>query len=128
MHQELSPRLDRILARREGRASYDWATWRQTLKRGMAAGRQRLDHLGSVAPAPLDLDDDDDLFVARIVDLLGEAAADAAWYVEVRVGNETMLRDGFMELFRKAEKEVQREYPRVRAEALATVLMFLPPS
>ena len=37
--------------------------------------------------------------------------------VEVRFGNETVLRPGFMELFREAERRVQARYPRLRAEA-----------
>src|SRR5207237_9076819 len=58
---------------------------------------------------------------------LTEAAADGAVYVEVRFGNETVLRPNFMMLFREAERRVQARYPRLRAEALVTLILWSAP-
>lgn len=77
-------------------------------------GMPRLLRLGEVRPAPLATDDDPAMFVARIVDLLDEAASDGAVLVEVRCGQESPLRPDFMALFREAERRVQARYPRSR--------------
>jgi adenosine deaminase len=64
------------------------------------------------------LDADPDLFVARIVDILAEGAADGAILIEVLFGGQTILRSDFMQCFRQAEQQVQQRYPSLRAEAL----------
>jgi len=68
------------------------------------------------------LDSDPDIFITRVEDILAEAAADGAIYVEVRFGAErlTALPD-FMGLFREAEDRVQARHPRLRAEAIGYV-------
>jgi adenosine deaminase len=121
VHQEASRYLDIVLADREGRPPYDWAVWRRDLAARVPPGRERLGYIGSFHPVPLDLDADDDLFVARIAALLRDHARQNATYVEIRHGGEVVHRDGFMELFRLAEREVQAEHPRLRAEAIAIV-------
>jgi adenosine deaminase len=80
-----------------------------------------------VLPNTLEADAEDSTFVARVAALLEEAAADGAMLVEARFGNETMLRPDFMELFRAAERLVQVRYPRLRAEAIATLILWHPP-
>ncbi|NYH93031.1 hypothetical protein [Actinopolymorpha rutila] len=118
VHQEAGPRLDRVLARREGPPSYDWAAWRRRLLAELPPGPLRLGSLGSECPVPAELDDDE-MFVARTVDILTEHARAGGCYVEVRCGGDSVLRDGFMELFRTAERQVRAEHPHLRAEALA---------
>ncbi|MFD2083298.1 aminodeoxyfutalosine deaminase [Actinopolymorpha cephalotaxi] len=117
VHQEAAPRLDRVLARREERPPYDWAAWRRRLVAELPPGQLRLGSLGS-APILMELDDDE-MFVARTVDILTEHASAGGCYVEVRCGGDSVLRDGFMELFRTAEHQVQTVHPHLRAEALA---------
>jgi adenosine deaminase len=127
VHQEQSPRLDRVLAREQGRPAYDWRGWAERLMVENAPGAERLQHIGVILPDTLEADAEDATFVARIADLLEEAAADGAVLVEVRFGNETMLRPDFMELFREAERLVQSRYPRLHAEAIATLLLWHAP-
>ena len=61
------------------------------------------------------------------MDLLTEAAADGAIYVEVRFGPQEPQRPDFMTLFRSAERQVQQHYPTFHAEALSTLLLWLDP-
>lgn len=82
--------------------------------------------VGTVNPVPL-ADDDPELFVARFAEVLAEAGAAGACYIEVRCGGEVVLRDRFMQLFREAERQVRVDYPWLRAEALAIVTMSMPP-
>jgi adenosine deaminase len=127
VHQEWSPRLDRVLARRAGRTPYDWRRWAAQLMAGTPPGMSRLQVLSSVFPAPQDADAVDENFVARVEDLLEEAAADGAVLVELRFGGETVLRPGFMELFREAEHRVRARHPRYRAETSFTLLLWYEP-
>ena len=124
VHQEQTRYLDIVLAEREGREPYDWAAWRRELAATVPAGRERLAYVGSFHPVPQALDADDDLFVARIAALLRDHARQNATYVEIRCGGEVAHRVGFRELFRRAEREVQAEYPRLRAEAIAVIVEF----
>src|SRR4051812_8922466 len=127
IHQEQSPRIDRVLAREQGRPPYDWRGWATQLMAANAPGVARLQHIGAILPDTLEADAADAIFIARVVDLLEEAAADGAVLVEVRFGNATILRPAFMELFREAERQVQQRYPQLRAEAIATLLLWLDP-
>src|SRR5215212_6449790 len=99
VHQEQSPRIDRVLARAHGRPTYDWPGWAERLMAENTPGAARLEHIGVVLPDTLPADAADAIFIARVADLLEEAAADGAVLVEVRFGNETILRPNFMELF-----------------------------
>jgi adenosine deaminase len=127
VHQEQSPRIDRVLARVQGRPTYDWRGWAERLMAENAPGAARLQYIGVVLPNTLDADAADAIFVARVADLLEEAAADGAVLVEARFGNATILRPNFMELFCEAEHQVQQRYPQLRAEAIATLLLWLDP-
>jgi adenosine deaminase len=127
VHQEQSPRIDRVLARAQGRPTYDWRGWAEQLMVENTPGAARLHHIGVVLPNTLAADAADTIFIARVVDLLEEAAADGAVLVEARFGNDTILRPAFMELFREAERRVQLRYPQLRAEAIATLLLWLDP-
>ena len=126
LHQEWSPRLDRVLARRHGRPPFDWSDWRRELVTEVPAGLARLQRLSRVQPAPAAADSDD-AFVARVTDALIESAADGSCYTELRFGNDTILRENFMELFRLAESRVRRQYPSFRAEALVGLLLWQEP-
>ena len=92
-----------------------------------APGMPRLGVLSSVFPAPEEADAVDEHFVARIEDLLEEAALDGAVLVELKFGGETVLRPGFMALFREAERHVQMRHPRLRAEASYALLLWYDP-
>ena len=127
VHQEWSPRLDRALARRLGRAPYDWRGWAAQLIAETPPGMPRLQALSSVFPATQASDAADQNFIARVEDLLEEAAADAALLVELRFGGETVLRPGFMELFHEAERRVRARHSRFRAEASFTLLLWYEP-
>lgn len=124
VHAEASARLDRVLARREGRRSYDWRSWLPNLMSEIPPGMSRLVRLN--ADLVLSTDEFDvrpEYFVARIVDLLEEAAGDGAVLVEIRFGRDTVLLPDFMNLFREAERRVQKTYPQLRAEAIITLLL-----
>jgi adenosine deaminase len=123
IHQEWSPRLDRVLARREGRAPYNWRHLAERLMTETSPGMPRLRHLATVFPVGRESDAEPENFIARVEDVLDEAAADGAILVEIRFGNEAVLRPNFMSLFREAERRVQARYPQIRAEAVFTFLL-----
>ncbi|MBN4004484.1 hypothetical protein [Nostoc sp. LPT] len=123
IHQEWSPRLDRVLARREGRTSYNWRHWAEQLMTETPPGMPRLQQLGRIFPAARDADAEAENFVAWIEDLLDEAAADGAILVEVRFGKEAVLQPDFMSLFREAERRVQARHPRLCAEAVFVFML-----
>lgn len=125
LHQEAERCLDRIFARRERRAPFDWSAWRRQVRETVPAGPERLRLIGTVRPVPL-ADDDDDLFVARLTELLEYEGAAGAHYVEIRGDGRTVRRERFMELFRRAEQQARATYPLLRAEALAIIVMNLP--
>jgi adenosine deaminase len=128
LHQEQSPRLDRVLAARAGHAPYDWRAWAKRLVAQTPPGMPRLAALSSVFPAPVALDADPETFIARLEDLMTEAAADGAVLVEVRCGNDTVLRPGFIELLREAERRTQVRYPEFHALAVVTLVLWLEPA
>lgn len=124
LHQEWSPRLDRVLARRGGQKPYDWAGWARALMRQTSPGMPRLARLATVFPAPIELDAEPENFIARLEDALEEGAADGAILVELRFGGATaLLHPDFMDLFREAERRVRERHPRLHAEAIYTLLM-----
>ncbi len=122
LHAETDARLDRILAQRAGRRAYDWRSWAQQLLAETSPGMPRLTRMGADQRADTalvdTLDADPELFVARIVNILEEGAADGAVLIEVLFGGQTILRPDFMRCFRQAELHVQQRYPHLRAEAL----------
>lgn len=126
VHQEWGPRLDRVLARREGRSSYDWRAWSERLMREVLPGAPRLAHIALLPSASREADAVPENFVARVADLL-EEAADGAVLVEVRFGIETVLRPDFMTLFREAKRRVRERHPRLRAEARVTLILWADP-
>ena len=123
LHQEWSPRLDRVLSRRAHLPSYDWRHWARELMDATPPGMPRLDRLAKVFPAALEDDADPENFTARLEDLLEEGAADGAVLVEMRFGGETALQHpDFMALFREAERRVRARHPDLRASAIYTLL------
>ena len=127
VHQEWAPRLDRALARREGRQPHDWRSWARRMMAETPAGMKRLRRLGEVTPVPLDAHTSSEYFVAWVEDLLDEAATDGAVLVEVRFGREEVLRPGFMALFREAERRVQTRHPSLCAEAIIILMPWRDP-
>lgn len=128
LHQEWSPRLDRVLSRRVGQPSYDWRQWAQQLMARTPPGMPRLNQLAKVFPAPAEADANPENFIARIEDLLEESAVDGALLVEMRFGGMTaMQHPDFMALFQEARRRVRERYPAVQAVALYTLLMWVEP-
>ena len=125
LHQEWSPRLNRVLSRRAGRPSYDWRDWMRRLMAETPPGMPRLERLANVFPASVEDDADPENFIARIEDLLEEGARDGALLVEMRFGGETAVQHpDFMALFREAERRVRIHYPTLCAEALYSLLLW----
>lgn len=124
LHQEQSPRLDRALARRDGRPSYDWRAWAAELMAQTPPGMPRLARLSQVFPAPLEADAAPEALVARLEDLLEEGAADGAVLIELRFGGETVLRPDMMALFHEALRCVRQRHPALHAEAIYTLLTW----
>jgi adenosine deaminase len=126
LHAETDGRVERILARREGRSAFDWVTWGRHLQRETPPGFARLEawmaHQALPAELVESLDARSDVFVERVADVIREAAADGAILVEVRFGSATSFRADFMPLFREAELRVQRDFPRCQAEAIISGL------
>jgi hypothetical protein len=123
VHAEADGRLDRVLAAREGVAPRDWAPFARRLME-LPPGMARLRALGQgeqrcrpVEEVDL-LDARPELFVARVADLLQEAAADGALLVEPMFGGATILYPDFVALFREAERSVQARHQGFRAEPL----------
>jgi adenosine deaminase len=70
-----------------------------------------------------------DTFVARVADVLSEAAADGAVLAEVRFGpTDAPPWPELMPLFREAERRVRTRFPTFRAEAIGYVLMASEPA
>ena len=125
LHQEVFPRLERIVARQQGHEPYAWRVWARQVMDTVRAGQGRLDAIyrpDGALGVDRSLDNDPEVFITRVADILAEAAADGAIYVEVRFGADrlTALPD-FMALFRQAEQRVQARHPRLRAEAIGYV-------
>jgi adenosine deaminase len=121
-HAEASARLDRVLAHRQGRAGYDWASRRDGVLSATPPGLVRLERLAEGLTLPTEtLERDPENMVARIADALEEAAADRVVMVEVRFGRATVLYPQFMAAFRAAEDRVRKRYPWLYAEALITL-------
>jgi adenosine deaminase len=127
LHQQWSPRLDRVLARREGRPAYDWRGWARRVMEETPPGIARLRRLGEIEPTPPDSYDSAEHFVAWVEDALDEAATDGAVLVEERFGKEEVLRPGFMALFREAERRVQARHPALHAEAIIILMPWQAP-
>jgi adenosine deaminase len=128
LHQEWSPRLDRVLARREGRPAYDWRPWARRVMGETPPGIARLRRLGEIQPTPSDAYEHAENFVAWVEDALDDAAADGAVLAEVRCGREEVLRPGFMALFREAERRVQARHPGLCAEAIVILMPWQTPA
>ncbi|MGE5333735.1 MAG: hypothetical protein ACM3N4_03470 [Nitrososphaerota archaeon] len=128
LHQEWSPRLDRVLSRRMGQPSYDWRRWAQQLMARTQPGMPRLNQLARVFPAPAEADTNPENFIARIEDLLEESAVDGALLVEMRFGGMTAVQHpDFMALFHEARRRVRERHPAVWPVALYTLLMWIEP-
>src|SRR5215217_9177509 len=127
LHQEAAARLERLAARRQGRPPFDRHGWAARL---MAEQPRGIGRLGGIYDPDDDLDlagvqtGDEETFIARVVDILEEAAADGAVLVEVRFG----LADAppwpeLMSLFREAERRVRDDFPAFHAEAIGYLLV-----
>lgn len=128
LHQEWSPRLNRVLSRCAGQPPYDWQRWARDLMTQTPPGMPRLNRLAKVFPASVEDDADSENFIARVEDLLEEAAADGALLVEIRFGGSTAIQHpDFMALFHAARGRVCQRHPTLQAVALYTLLMWAEP-
>ena len=127
VHQEWFARLDRVLARREGRKPYDWRRWARKLMDEVPPGMPRLRRLATIRPVAKEADAEPENFVERVEDLLDEAATHGAVLVEARFGSETILRPNFMGLFREAERRTRKRHPDLRAEAVVSLMLWYEP-
>lgn len=114
IHAEWSPRLDRVMARRDNRQPYDWRTWAKHLMDTEAPGSDRLRHISEPFPHLVEADKDPQNFIARVIDILEEAANDGAILVEIRFGKDLADRENSLSLIREAEQQVQNRYPDFR--------------
>jgi adenosine deaminase len=101
----------------------------------MAERPPGLDRLGGVYEPDDELDltgvqrSHPDTFVARVADVLSEAAADGAVLAQVRFGpTDAPPWPELMPLFREAERRVRTRFPTFRAEAIGYVLMATEPA
>jgi hypothetical protein len=80
LHQQVFPRLERIVARQQGRQPYAWHAWAQHVMDTVPAGPGRLDAIyrpDDTLGVDRSLDNDPELFITRVVDILAEAAPTA---------------------------------------------------
>ena len=128
LHQEVFPRLDRIVARRQGRAPYEWRSWARRVMDDVPPGPARLKALfepDEQLGVDRTLDGDPELFIARVADILFEAAAGGAVYVEVRFGADRLLAlPDFIARFREAERHVQARHAHLHAEAIGYLAVW----
>lgn len=118
IHAEWSPRLDAVLACRDGREPYDWRAWAQNLMQTEPQGEARLRQLSIPFPALRIEDAIPENFVARTAMMLEEAAADGAVLIEIRFGKDMRDRPDFFTLLHQAEDQVREQYPRLRTAAI----------
>ena len=122
IHAETAARLEQILAAERGQPPIDHRPWIADLLATIPPGMPRLlrlDHNRLFDRATVDaLDTDPVYIIARIMHLLLEGAADGAVLIEITFGPATILKPDFMALFREAERCVQAQFPKLRAEAL----------
>lgn len=123
VHAEWSPRLDRVLSKRAGRAPYKWQTWAENLMYSRSAGEDRLSQISEYFPATQADDAVPENFVGRVVDLLEEGARDGAILVEVRFGKDLADRPNCLHLFREAEKQVQAKFPDFHAGVIPFIYL-----
>jgi hypothetical protein len=105
LHQEEVARLERVVARRQGRPRHNW---RESARRLIAETPPGESCLASIYSPDADLDlggvpaDEPEYIIAKIADALEESAADGAVLVEIRfgAGGLALMRPDFMALFR----------------------------
>jgi adenosine deaminase len=124
IHAEWSPRLDRVMAKRDGRPPYDWRAWADNLMKTEAPGSDRLRHISQVFPELIELDKDPENFIARIVEMLEEAASDGAVLIEIRFGKDLAERPDCLTLIREAERRVQVNYPNIHVAVIPFIFLL----
>jgi hypothetical protein len=122
-HGEANAWLDGILAEREGRAPYDWAGWRDSL-RALPPGPGRL--LQMAGPMPNEVRNGylDDVGMSRLVlaACVGSAADSGAILAEFRVGANASIQPGFVDNFRLAASTAAARHPGFTAVAVLSGL------
>ena len=117
LHAETRARVDRLLARHEGRSPYDWCAWVRNLRK-LPAGMARLE----VMKGELEVTDLDRIaqerFVEWVAEAMSDAARDGAVLVEVRFGAGWVSWPDLMPGFREAERRTRSVYPGFCAEAV----------
>ncbi|MFC4336394.1 amidohydrolase family protein [Salininema proteolyticum] len=119
-HVEWNARLDA----RASRESVDWPERRAGLERLADGGLARLQYLFSV-PAH-DLEMTSVLFEDVVSDALREAAEAGAKFTQLRLPMDSVALGSFMEHFKLAVKQVQRDHPGFDAQAILSLNMWDP--
>src|SRR3712207_4737280 len=71
LHQEVLPRLERIVAHRQGRKPYDWRAWARQVMDTLPPRHDRLRAIfrpDQTLGVDQSLDNDPELFIARVAD------------------------------------------------------------
>lgn len=123
IHAEWSPRLDRVMAQREGRKPYDWRAWADNLMKTEAPGADRLSHISGVFPELVEADKEPENFIARVMAMLEEAAMDGAILIEIRFGKDLAERPDCLALIREAERRVQVTYPNIHLAVIPFIYL-----
>lgn len=126
VHQERSPRLERILVRERGAVPTDWSEWSQRLMEETAPGMPRLQKLWALRPAPLSADSMANYTIIRFEELMREGATDRAILMDIRVGHDTLLQPELIACFEEAERRTQLTYPDFHAELTVTMKLWSP--
>lgn len=126
LHQERSARVNQVLASQGDQERTDWAEWRSKLE-SVPEGIERLRRLWNNTSVRSDIEEPE-VTVARLRILLEEAAASGAVLAEIRVGNDTVVRNDFLDHFAEAVIAVQAQYPRFEAGLIVTLKSWFEPN
>ena len=123
IHAETAARLEQILAVQYGQPLIDHRPWIADLRATTPPGLPRLlrlDHHRQFDRATVDTLDTDPAYINHCMHHApaGRGGADGALLIEITFGPATILKPAFMALFREAERRVQAQFPKLRAEAL----------
>ncbi|WP_025273990.1 hypothetical protein [Haloglycomyces albus] len=120
-HVEWNSRLNGLLSS----APIDWPARREGLSDIPTGGLARLQYLFSVPSTDME-DVSSSLFEEVVADALEDAAAAGARFTQLRLPQEAVALGSFMEHFKLALKQVQRDYPDFQAGAMLSLNLWDP--
>ncbi len=122
LHQERSARLNQVMAATGEQRPVDWRAWSSSVGR-LPPGMPRLEALWASCPTPVS-QDVGERSVSRFELLLLQSAEAGAVLAEVRVGNETLLRDELLRAFVAAEARVRARHPTFHASLVGVLKLW----